>query len=217
MPRRALLTSALVLLAASSAARAETALLRNGMTLKVDGHRLEGETIVLALRGGGEVGTLASEVEGFVPDEIVEEVVAALDAQRASGRAGDLVALAQEIARRHGLDPALVLAVVAVESGFQPRALSPKGAQGLMQLMPATARELGVSDAFDAEQNLDGGARYLRALLEQSGGDVRLALAAYNAGPGAVKRHGGVPPYRETRQYVEKVMRRYDAQARQEK
>ena len=217
MRRRALLTLALVALAATPAARGETALLRNGMTLKVDGHRVEGETIFLTLRGGGEVGTLASEVDGFVPDEIVEEVVAALDAQRAAGGAGDLVALAQEIARRHGLDPALVLAVVAVESGFQPGAVSPKGAQGLMQLMPATARELGVSDALDAEQNLDGGARYLRALLEQSGGDVRLALAAYNAGPGAVKRHGGVPPYRETRQYVEKVMRRYDAQAEQEK
>jgi len=217
MPRAALRTAVLLALAASTSARADTALLRNGMTLKVDGHRLEGETMFLALRGGGEVGAPASEVEGFVPDEIVEEVVAALDAHRAAGGGGDLVALAQEIARRHGLDPALVLAVVAVESGFQPRAVSPKGAQGLMQLMPATARELGVSDAFDAEQNLDGGVRYLRALLEQNGGDVRLALAAYNAGPGAVKRHGGVPPYAETRQYVEKVLRRYDAQAQQEK
>lgn len=217
MPRAALLTTVLLALAASTSARADTALLRNGMTLKVDAHRVEGETIFLSLRGGGEVGTPATEVEGFLPDEIVEEVVAALDAHRAAGGEGDLVALAQEIARRHGLDPALVLAVVAVESGFQPGAVSPKGAQGLMQLMPATARELGVSDAFDAEQNLDGGARYLRALLEQHRGDLRLALAAYNAGPGAVKRHGGVPPYPETRRYVEKVLRRYDAQARQEK
>jgi soluble lytic murein transglycosylase-like protein len=135
-----------------------------------------------------------------LPDEIVEEV--------AAGR-GDLRDLARAAATRHGLDPELVLAVVGVESAFEPRAVSPKGARGLMQLMPRTARELGVADAFDAEANLDGGSRYLQALLKRYGGDLRRALSAYNAGPGAVARHGGVPPYPETRDYVRRVMRRY--------
>lgn len=192
-------------------ASAEIALLANGMTLKVASHRLEGESVFMTLPGGGEIGTLASQVDGFVPDEIVEELAQAIEAQRATGTAPDVATLAAEIARKHGLDPALVLAVIAVESAFQPAAVSPKGAQGLMQLMPGTARELGVTDALDPAQNVDGGARYLRALIAQHKGDLRLALAAYNAGAGAVKRHRGVPPYRETREYVEKVLRRYEA------
>src|SRR3981189_1726437 len=93
--------------------------------------------------------------------------------------------------RRRSLDPDLVQAVVAVESGFRPDAVSPKGAQGLMQLMPYTARALGVKDTFDPAANLDGGTRYLRALIERYNGDVKRALAAYNAGEGAVARHGG--------------------------
>jgi soluble lytic murein transglycosylase-like protein len=113
------------------------------------------------------------------------------------------------VARRHGLDPALVLAVASVESGFRPKAVSPKGAQGLMQLMPATATSLGVADAFDPETNLEGGSRYLAELIALYDGDLTKALAAYNAGPGAVKRHGGVPPYQETRAYVKKVLERY--------
>ncbi|WP_232522266.1 transglycosylase SLT domain-containing protein [Marinimicrobium alkaliphilum] len=110
-----------------------------------------------------------------------------------------------QAASRHGVDPALVRAVIHAESAFRPTALSPKGAQGLMQLMPATAQELGVGDAFLPEQNIDGGVRYLARLLTQHRGDVRLATAAYNAGPGAVRRHGGVPPFAETRTYIERV------------
>lgn len=117
--------------------------------------------------------------------------------------------LASRYGRQFGVDPKLVLAVMRAESGLDPSARSPKGAAGLMQLMPATARELGVRDAMDPAQNVAGGTRYLRQLLDRFGGDTELALAAYNAGPGAVLRHGGVPPYPETRAYLERVKDAY--------
>jgi hypothetical protein len=198
---RRLLLAVSLLPALGGTARAEIALLANGLTLKLDSHRVEGDVLFLSLRGGGEMGVPPSTVRGFVPDEVVEEV---------DGPAGtDLRTLAVDVARRHGLDPDLVVAVVGVESGFRADAVSPKGAQGLMQLMPTTASALGVEDALDPAQNLDGGVRHLGSLLTLYGGDIVRALAAYNAGEGAVARHGGIPPYRETRAYVKKVLERY--------
>jgi soluble lytic murein transglycosylase-like protein len=161
-----------------SAASAEIALLSSGLTLKLEGHRLVDGTVILELEGGGEIGVPPELVRGFVPDEVVEEVK--------GGEGTDLRELAIATARKHGLEPELVLAVVGVESAFRPEAVSPKGARGLMQLMPATAASLGVEDAFDPEQNLDGGVRHLGALLDLYGGDLQRALAAYNAGEGAV-------------------------------
>jgi soluble lytic murein transglycosylase-like protein len=115
----------------------------------------------------------------------------------------------REVSARYRVDPALVRAVIETESNWNSSALSRKGAQGLMQLVPGTAQELGVNNAFDPKQNLDGGVRYLHSLLERYNGDLDRALAAYNAGPHAVDRAGGVPRYRETREYVHKVTDSY--------
>jgi len=201
--KHAVILAAVGLLALPAVASADIALLSTGATMKVSAQRVEGDTVVLVLKGGGEVGVPAAMLRGIVPDEVIEEIRPTADGPV------DFERLVAESAQRHGLDPALVRAVVGVESGFQPQAVSPKGAQGLMQLMPATARDLGVTDPFDPAANLDGGSRHLSALVVRYEGDLTKALAAYNAGMGAVARHGGVPPYAETRKYVQKVLGRY--------
>ena len=113
-------------------------------------------------------------------------------------------------AAQWNVDPALVKAIIANESGFNAHATSNVGAQGLMQLMPGTATGLGVTDAYDPAQNVWGGTRYIKGLLDRFGGDVRKAIAAYNAGPGAVEKYGGVPPYAETQNYVQNVLASYE-------
>jgi len=117
--------------------------------------------------------------------------------------------LIDRIARKHGMDPELVKVVARVESNYNPTAISPKGALGVMQLLPETAKRFGVADAYDPAQNIEGGVRYLKFLRDRFPGNLSLVLAAYNAGENAVRKHGGIPPYRETRDYVRKIRQLY--------
>jgi len=154
------------------------------------------------------------DVISMAPGSVARNRLALLAAQQGPAVADTLKRFEREIesaARGSGLDPALILSVVMEESGGDPRARSAKGALGLMQLMPGTARELGVGDRTDAAQNLDGGARYLADMIGKFAGKLDVALAAYNAGPGTVDRLGGkVPAYPETRRYVNRVLDRYE-------
>jgi len=186
---------ALALSPASGAA--EIVVLRSGGTLKVSGWRVDSGIALLELKGGGEIRFAASALWAILPDEFPDEALVPADVR----------SLVREMAEREGLDVGLVLALVGVESGFRAEALSPKGAQGLMQLMPATAAAYGVAEPFDPQANVQAGVRHLRLLLERYGGDTEKALAAYNAGEGAVARYGGVPPYAETRAYVRRILR----------
>ncbi len=171
--------------------------LADGRQLEVAGVRDDGEgRTALDLPGGGSMVFPAGIVKGFRP---LPDAAWVRDA-------GDLATLIEAAALRHRLHPELLAAVARVESGFDVRAVSPKGAGGVLQLMPATARRFGVRDRFDPAQNVEAGARYLSWLLDRYGDRVDLALAGYNAGEGAVDRHSGVPPYRETLLYVHKVL-----------
>ena len=138
-----------------------------------------------------------------VPEELVDDIVDAVE-EEIDERAA-LEPIIQEAALLHGVDPDLIKAVIQTESRFDPRASSGAGAKGLMQLMPKTAKAVGIEDPFDPRQNIFGGVKYLSQMMERYNGNTALALAAYNAGPGNVRRHRGVPPFRETRGYVSKI------------
>ncbi|MBV9745177.1 MAG: lytic transglycosylase domain-containing protein [Acidobacteriia bacterium] len=154
----------------------------------------------------GNIAAAASATSVVRADNHSGKLVRVVLGESAPDRA--LASTVDRIAAEQALPPELVHSVIKAESNYNPFAVSPKGAMGIMQLIPETARRFGVSNAFNPEENIQGGAKYLKHLLEQYHGDYALALAAYNAGEGAVARHGGVPPYPETRNYVEKVLSR---------
>ena len=191
-------------------ASAEIIVLGSGRTLSVKGHRLDGESIILTLRNGGEVTVDRTFVDKILPDEVPypELQTAADDLQQ--GNASELLEstpygeIITAVSQTHGVDPMLVRALIQVESNYEPTAKSPKGAMGLMQLMPSTAREYKVRNPFDPKANIEAGIKHLKGLIDRFG--VEMALAAYNAGEGAVKRFNGIPPYRETRNYVSKIL-----------
>ena len=204
-------------LAASAAvARADILVLTNGGTMPVKSYRIDGELITVTLRRGGEATFDRALVARIAEDEVPElepedvAVPAPESIRQPSGPTLEelsqrpFAGMIESTAARHGVSPALVHAVVRAESNYQPRARSTKGARGLMQVLPSTARQLRAGNLFDPQSNLDAGVRYLKGLLSEF--ELPLALAAYNAGPAAVRRYGGVPPFAETRTYVERVL-----------
>ena len=204
------LTAAIALTVVAPAA-ADIIVLTSGRTLSVKAHKVVDDTIVLTLRNGGEVTCDKSIVEKVLPDEVSypdpqpePESEAQSPATAALGPSPYEEIIAA-VSQAHGVDPMLVKALIQVESNYKPRARSPRGAMGLMQLMPSTAREYRVRNPFDPRANIEAGIQHLKGLIDRFKG-VELALAAYNAGEGAVKKFNGIPPYRETRNYVSKIL-----------
>ncbi len=203
----------LFILLAGAATAGEYAVLANGARLHVDRHEADGAKVRLYY-SSGFVELASNAVVGYEAEEHdAPEAVVAVPLAPASGMVAEAptpLELADAAADRYGLPRVLVRSVMAAESGFAPLAMSPKGAIGLMQLMPGTAQVLG-ADPHDPAQNVDAGTRYLRDLLEKYNYGLRHALAAYNAGPGAVDKYNGVPPYRETIDYISRIEKKLRA------
>jgi soluble lytic murein transglycosylase-like protein len=198
----------MMLLTAANLPAGELANLRNGFSLRHDHHEVVGSTTRLYMSSdpaGGFVDVPTDQIEGYEPAPPDPQ-----DSPAPMAKAVDLKAIVAEISARNKIDADFIASVISAESANNPHAVSPKGAQGLMQLMPGTASKLGVKDSFDPEANVDGGVRYLRQLLEQYHFDVAKALAAYNAGPLRVQQYNGVPPYRETHAYVVRIIKDYN-------
>lgn len=213
----------------------EVAVLKNGFSIRHERHELVGDVTRLYTSADGSsfVDVPTAQVDHFeaAPDLPKETAFGSgsrfpasqpISSKQTSARAGanapgfpitrnpNITEVVKDASGRYQLDPDLVNSVIKAESGFNVRARSPKGAQGLMQLMPGTASQLGVPNAFDPQANVDGGTKYLRELLERYNFDLVKALAAYNAGPHRVERFGGVPPYYETRAYVARIVRDFN-------
>jgi hypothetical protein len=205
----------------ASCLRAELIVFEDGRVVKASGYALLGEELEIRLPGGGSYRVDLSRVERIVDDEVAVDTVVvendvlgpglAYDLSYNEGRkplfGSDFDALIIREAKKQDIDASFVSALIRAESNYEPRALSRKGARGLMQLMPATVRRLAVHKPFQPASNVRGGVRYLRELVDRFGQHPELVLAAYNAGEGAVEAYGGVPPYRETIAYVNRILK----------
>ncbi|MDQ2870247.1 MAG: lytic transglycosylase domain-containing protein [Acidobacteriota bacterium] len=222
MPRLLSAALALGLLCWPAASRAELVVFEDGRVVKAASYQVRGSEVEIRLPGGGSYSVDLDRVERIVDDEVILPPAAVAEARPPAGAAVtydmryqahrkplfktryDSVIDAE--AKRYDVDAAFVSALIRAESNYEPRAVSRKGARGLMQLMPATARRLDVQRPFDPASNVRGGVRYLRELLDRFDGKPELVLAAYNAGENAVESYGGVPPYRETVGYVKRIL-----------
>lgn len=204
---------ALIALAIATPASAELIFFSEQRSMSVVSHRFEDDRVIVALRGGGEMSFDRALVAKIAPDELpypdetsaeANDLVVPVAASR--GLAGKTAydPIIESAATRHDVDARIVKALIQVESAFQPRARSSKGAMGLMQLMPTTARQYKARNPYDPTSNIEAGTKYLKRLLDEF--ELPLALAAYNAGEGAVRRFGGIPPYAETQAYVGKIL-----------
>jgi len=193
-------------------ASADIIFLTSGRTISVKSYKISGESITLTLRTGGEVTCDRSIIDKILPDEAPypEPAVAPDSEAKPVGTVGSLLdatpygEIISAMSEAHGVDPLLVRALIQVESNYKAQARSRKGAMGLMQLMPSTARVYNVRNPFDPKANIEGGIKHLKSLIDRYG--TELALAAYNAGEGAVAKFNGIPPYRETRNYVSRIL-----------
>ena len=200
--KRAALLLSLAVLAAPSL-RAEYVVLRSGQRLRVTGYQLLGDKYRLQI-AGGSVEVAAEDIVAIEPEDVFTPVPAKPIVKPPFRE------LVEAAAARYSVDADLITSVIAVESNFDPKALSRKNARGLMQLLPETAARLGVQNIYDPQENIDAGTRYLRELLQKYNNDLVLTLAAYNAGPERVQQYGRVPPFPETLSYVRRVKRSYD-------
>ncbi|MFZ0580766.1 MAG: lytic transglycosylase domain-containing protein [Candidatus Acidiferrales bacterium] len=201
LAKEGLICGTLLIAAAVCAAptRADYAVLRSGLRLHITGYETDGAHVRLTVEGG-TVDVLASDLVSVEPEDHFEPPPPS--PVTSAGPYADLIHAA---AQKHGLEEDLIVRVIAMESNFNPRAVSRRQALGLMQLLPQTAAHYSVADIFDPAQNIDAGAHYLRDLLTRYRGNLTLALAAYNAGPEMVERYGGIPPFRETQNYVRQI------------
>jgi len=204
-----------------STAGAEIVVLDNGRFLKTESYSVEGDSARIELESGGELVLPMLRIDRVLKDEIVSRREQAAVEEALAPKEPLYLGFAPEhrapdtpfgdfifsVAKRRNVNPSLVAAIVRAESAFDPSAVSVKGARGLMQIMPSTGKQLGVmaNDLFDAEINIEAGVGYLGQLIERYSGDLPLILAAYNAGENAVARHNGVPPFRETQEYIRRI------------